>query len=33
LLATLRILLRGYAPNNFLDRPDRTELIRLKFDK
>ena len=33
LFATLRLLLRGYAPNNFLDRPDRTELIRLRFDK
>jgi Family of unknown function (DUF6599) len=33
LFAMFRILLRGYAPNNFLDRPDRTELIRLKFDR
>jgi hypothetical protein len=33
LFATLRILLRGYAPNNFLDRRERTELIRLKFDE
>ena len=33
IVRTLRILLRGYAPNNILDRPDRTELIRLRFDK
>jgi hypothetical protein len=32
LFATFRLLLRGYAPDNFLDRRDRTELIRLKFD-
>jgi hypothetical protein len=33
LFATLRILMRGYAPNNFFDRRDRTELIRLRFDE
>lgn len=33
LFGTLRVLLRGYAPNNILDRPDRNELIRLRFDK
>ncbi len=31
--ALFRIMLRGYAPNNFLDRPDRTEVIRLKIDE
>jgi hypothetical protein len=31
LFGTLRLLLRGYAPNNILDRADRNELIRLKF--
>ena len=33
LFATFRILLRGYAPNNLLDRRSRTELIRLRFDE
>ena len=32
-IAVFRILLRGYAPNNFLDRPERTEMIRLKLDE
>jgi hypothetical protein len=31
--ALFRIFLRGYAPNNFLDRPERTEIIRLKIDE
>ena len=31
--ALFRIMLRGYAPNNFLDRPERTEMIRLKIDE
>jgi hypothetical protein len=31
--ATFRVLLRGYAPNNILDRPERTEIIRLKIDE
>ena len=32
-LALFRIMLRDYAPNNFLDRPDRTGVIRLKIDE
>jgi hypothetical protein len=32
-IAVVRILMRGYAPNNPLDRPERTELIRLKLDE
>jgi hypothetical protein len=32
-MAVFRVLLRGYAPNNFLDRPERTEVIRLKLDE
>ena len=32
-IAVFRILLRGYAPNNILDRPERTEIIRLKLDE
>lgn len=32
-MATFRVWLRGYAPNNYLDRPERTELIRLKLDE
>lgn len=32
-LALFRVALRTYAPNNFLDRPERTELIRLKLDE
>jgi hypothetical protein len=31
--AAFRILLRGYAPNNYFDRPERTEIIRLKIDE
>jgi hypothetical protein len=32
-IAVVRILMRGYAPNNPLDRPERTEIIRLKLDE
>jgi ABC-type phosphate transport system permease subunit len=32
-MAVFRILLREYAPNNILDRPERTEMIRLKLDE
>ena len=32
-LATFRLFLRGYAPNNFLDRPERTEMIRLRLNE
>ncbi len=32
-LAFFRIMLRRYAPHNFLDRPERTEVIRLKIDE
>ena len=32
-IATFRLLLRKYAPNNYLDRPERTEIIRLKIDE
>ncbi|NWG14456.1 MAG: hypothetical protein HXY20_13075 [Acidobacteria bacterium] len=32
-IAVFRFLLRSYAPNNFLDRPERTEMIRLKLDE
>jgi len=32
-LAILRIGLRTYAPHNILDRPERTELIRLKINE
>ena len=31
--ALFRVFIRGYAPNNFLDRPERTEIIRLKIDE
>ena len=31
MLGGFRFLLRGYAPNNPLDRPERTEIIRLKL--
>jgi hypothetical protein len=31
--AIFRLLLRGYAPNNYLDRPERTEIIRLKINE
>jgi hypothetical protein len=30
-IAMFRILLRGYAPGNYLDRPERTEMIRLRL--
>jgi hypothetical protein len=32
-IAAFRLLLRKYAPNNYLDRPERTEIIRLKIDE
>ena len=32
-IAVFRILLRTYAPGNLLDRPERTEVIRLKLDE
>jgi hypothetical protein len=32
-IAVFRIVLRTYAPGNLLDRPERTELIRLKLDE
>lgn len=32
-LAAFRLFLRGYAPQNYLDRPERTEIIRLKIDE
>jgi hypothetical protein len=32
-IAVFRILLRAYAPGNLLDRPERTEVIRLKLDE
>ncbi len=31
-LAMFRVFLREYAPNNFLDRPERTEMIRLRLN-
>jgi hypothetical protein len=31
--AAFRLVLRGYAPGNFFDRPERTEIIRLKIDE
>ncbi len=31
--AVFRILLRGYAPGNIFDRPDRTGMIRLKINE
>jgi len=31
-MAAFRVILRGYAPNNFLDRPERTEMIRLRLN-
>jgi hypothetical protein len=31
--AAFRLFLRGYAPHNYLDRPERTEIIRLKIDE
>jgi len=31
--AVFRLLLRGYAPHNYLDSPERTEIIRLKIDE
>jgi len=32
-MAAFRVFLRGYAPNNFLDRPERTEMIRLRLNE
>jgi hypothetical protein len=32
-IAVFRLVLRGYAPRNFLDRPERTELIRLHLNE
>lgn len=32
-MGLFRFLLKGYAPNNPLDRPERTEIIRLKIDE
>ncbi len=32
-MAAFRLFLRGYAPNNFLDRPERTEIIRLRLNE
>ncbi len=32
-IAAFRIILRGYAPSNFLDRPERTEIIRLHLNE
>lgn len=32
-IAAFRFFLRGYAPNNYLDRPERTEMIRLKLNE
>ena len=31
-MAVFRVFLRGYAPNNFLDNPERTEMIRLRLN-
>jgi hypothetical protein len=31
--AVFRLVLRGYAPGNYFDRPERTEIIRLKIDE
>ncbi len=31
--ALVRVFMREYAPNNFMDRPERTEIIRLKIDE
>ncbi len=31
--AVFRLVLRGYAPRNYLDRPERTEIIRLKINE
>ncbi len=31
--ALVRVLMREYAPGNFMDRPERTEIIRLKIDE
>ncbi len=31
--AIFRLALRGYAPRNYFDRPERTEIIRLKIDE
>jgi len=31
--AVFRLLLRSYAPHNYLDNPERTEIIRLKIDE
>jgi hypothetical protein len=31
--ALFRLALRGYAPHNYLDRPERTEMIRLKLNE
>ncbi len=32
-MAVFRVFLRGYAPGNFLDAPERTEMIRLRLDE
>ncbi len=32
-MAMFRVFLRGYAPNNFLDKPERTEMIRLRLNE
>jgi hypothetical protein len=32
-LALFRVWLRTYAPHNYLDRPERTEMIRLKINE
>jgi hypothetical protein len=29
--AVFRVVLRGFAPKNFLDRPERTEITRLRL--
>ena len=33
LIAVTRVLMRRYAPGNPLDRPERTEIIRLKLNE
>lgn len=32
-MAVFRVILRGYAPGNFLDAPERTEMIRLRLNE
>lgn len=32
-IALFRVILRGYAPGNYFDRPDRTEMIRLRLNE